>query len=37
MRLTLPPLDEVVLKAINHLFNNRFMKAKSLFEQHAKR
>jgi hypothetical protein len=29
--------DEPVLRAIHHLFNNRFMKAKRLFEQQASR
>lgn len=27
--------DEPVLRAVRHLFNNRFMKAKKLFEQQA--
>lgn len=30
-------IDEPILRAIRHLFNNRFMKAKRLFEQNAKR
>jgi hypothetical protein len=29
-------IDEPVLRAIHHLFNNRFMKAKKIFEQQAK-
>lgn len=29
-------LDEHVLEAIHHLFNNRFMKAKKIFEQRAR-
>ncbi|KAI9313894.1 hypothetical protein BX666DRAFT_1863708 [Dichotomocladium elegans] len=29
--------DEPVLRAVRHLFNNRFMKAKRLFEQEAQR
>lgn len=31
------PTDEPVLRAVRHLFNNRFMKAKKLFEREAKR
>ena len=29
-------IDEPVLRAMRHLFNNRFMKAKRLFERDAK-
>lgn len=28
-------LDEPVLRAIRHLFNNRFMKAKTIFEKQS--